>query len=230
VDPTGEIAAFCDSTGKYLPLLCVSNLANGYNDLIRIHKLSHADFDQIVTNTPPGNDGRILIPWYMGERTPDVPQATPTYFGFGLDDFSRDVLCRAVLEGHLQNLYEGFCRMPVKPKEIRLTGGLSKSETSWGQTIADIFEAETVPVEGEGAAIGAALHAAWVWMNESGRKTTIQDVVSSFVVLDEKRRRKPIEANVRKYRIQSKLYQAMSKRLRGLQGDDPFTLRYKLAT
>ena len=33
VDPTGEIASYCDSTGRYLPLLCVSNLANGYNAL-----------------------------------------------------------------------------------------------------------------------------------------------------------------------------------------------------
>ena len=40
VDPTGEISAFCDSTGKYLPLLCVSNLANGYDEILRIFNLS----------------------------------------------------------------------------------------------------------------------------------------------------------------------------------------------
>ena len=166
VDPTGEIAAFCDSTGHYLPLLCVSNLANGYNDILQIQDLSHEAFNDIVLQTTPGNEGRLLIPWYMGERTPDVPQAAAVYFGFGLDDFTRDKLCRGILEGHILYLYDGFHRMPVQSKEIRLTGGLSKSD-AWCQTIADIFEAETVPVEGEGAALGAALHAAWVWLKES---------------------------------------------------------------
>jgi xylulokinase len=228
VDPTGEIAAFCDSTGHYLPLLCVSNLANGYNAVLVQYGISHAEYDRIVQNTPPGNGGKILLPWYMGERTPDVPLATPAYFGFGLEDFTRDVLCRAVLEGHIQNLYEGFRRMPVKPKEIRLTGGLSKSETTWGQTIADVFEAETVPVEGEGAALGAALHAAWVGEKESGKKVSIEEVVKPFVVLDEKRRKKPIEANVQKYRVQKKLYHALSARVRGQAGEDPFALRNKM--
>lgn len=229
IDPTGEIAAFCDSTGNFLPLLCVSNLANGYNAILVQYGINHAEYDRIVQNTPPGNGGKILLPWYMGERTPDVPQATPLYFGFGLDDFNRDVLCRAVLEGHIQNLHEGFMRMPVKPKEIRLTGGISKSDTTWGQTIADVFEAETVPVEGEGAALGAALHAFWVWNKELEKKVSLEDIVKPYVVLDEKRRNKPIEANVRRYRIQTELYQALSARIRGKVGKDPFVLRQKLA-
>ncbi|HEX9935185.1 MAG TPA: FGGY family carbohydrate kinase, partial [bacterium] len=55
VDSTGEIAAFCDSTGHYLPLLCVSNLANGYNAILDQYKISHSEYDRIVMNTPPGN-------------------------------------------------------------------------------------------------------------------------------------------------------------------------------
>jgi xylulokinase len=117
IDDTGEIAAFCDSTGHYLPLLCVSNLANGYNAVLEQYDLSHADFIDVVKSVPPGNAGRLLIPWYMGERTPDVPQAAPVYFGFGLDEFTRENLCRAVLEGHILNLYNGFRKMPVQTKE-----------------------------------------------------------------------------------------------------------------
>jgi xylulokinase len=227
VDPTGEIAAFCDSTGHYLPLLCVSNLANGYNDIIKLHNLSFDDFDRFVEDSKPGNEGRLLIPWYMGERTPDVPKAAPVYFGFDLGDFTKEILCRAVIEGHILNLYDGFKRMPIKPKEIRLTGGISKSDV-WGQTIADIFEAETVPVEGEGAALGAALHAAWVWLKESGQNVTLKDVVSPFVVLDETRRRKPIPENVAVYQKQKKYFSALSARVRGKSGEDPFALRMQL--
>ena len=224
VDPTGEIAAFCDSTGHYLPLLCVSNLANGYNDILKIYNISHEDFNKIARKTPPGNKGKILIPWYVGERTPDVPQAAPVYFGFGLDDFTQENLCRAVLEGHLLNLYTGFQRMPVKVKEIRLTGGLSQSPV-WCQTIADIFNAETLPVKGEGAALGAALHAAYVWMKENGKKVSIAKVVEPFVILEEKRRKKPIAENVAVYKKQAEVFNALSQRVRGEQGGDPFALR-----
>ncbi|MBN1541639.1 hypothetical protein JW992_05800, partial [candidate division KSB1 bacterium] len=68
IDPSGEIAAFCDSTGHHLPLLCVSNLANGYNAVLQHYKLDHNSFVDLVDRTPPGNRGRLLIPWYMGER------------------------------------------------------------------------------------------------------------------------------------------------------------------
>ncbi len=228
IDPTGEIAAFCDSTGHYLPLLCVSNLANGYNAIIDQFKLSHKEFVDIVKTVPVGNEGRMLIPWYMGERTPDVPQASPVYFGFDLDDFTREKLCRAVLEGHILNLYDGFRKMPVKAKEIRVTGGLAQSE-AWVQTIADVFEAEAVPVEGEGAALGAALHAAWVYDKENGGNASLKDITEPFVILREERRCKPVPENVDVFRVQKSMFSALSQRVRGHNSnDDPFALRAKL--
>lgn len=227
IDPSGEIAAFCDSTGHYLPLLCVSNLANGYDSILAMFGISHEEFGEVVGRTKAGNSGRILIPWFTGERTPDIPLATPLYLGFGLEDFTNENLCRAVLEGHILNLYEGFRRMPVETKEIRLTGGLAKSE-SWCQTIADVFEAETVPVEGEGAALGAALHAAWVWHKELDHSIPLEEVIEPFIVLDEERRKKPQRDHVRAYRIQKRLYHSLSNRIRGGEGEDPFQLRDEL--
>ncbi len=227
IDSEGDIAAFCDATGHYLPLLCVSNLANGYNILLKQYQITHEEFNQIVGKTPAGNRGRILIPWYEGERTPDVAQAAPLYFGFGLNDFKPEILTRAVLEGHVLNLYDGFRRMPVKPREIRLTGGLSKSEI-WVQTIADVFEADAVPVRGEGAALGAAIHAAWVWFKEHGYKTELKELTESFVLLDETRRKSPVEENVQTYRRMKKLFHALSARMRGVPAEDPFLLRYRL--
>jgi xylulokinase len=224
VDSTGEIAAFCDSTGNYLPLVCVSNLANGYNELLKRFNISHDDFNKLVTKTSPGNSGKILIPWYEGERTPDVPLAAPLYFGFGLDEFTIENLSRAVVEGHILNLYDGFKRLPVEVNEIRLTGGLSQSP-AWCQIIADIFEADTIPVEGEGAAIGAALHAAWVWNKENGNDVSIDQIVEPFLVMDESNRRRPIGENVKVYRKQKDLFAALSARVRGFDGDDPFRIR-----
>lgn len=226
VDPLGEIAAYRDATGGYLPLLCVSNLANGYDEFLRLHDLDHSDFTRLVDETRPGNGGRLLIPWYAGERTPDVPHGAPTYFGFELEDLGGAPLARAILEGHVLNLQAGFTRMPidVAEVEIRLTGGLSQSE-AWCQMIADVFGAEVVPVLGEGAALGAALSAAWVWSRETGSPEAIEDLVEPFVVLEEDRRKRPEPEHRQTYRWQRELFAAVSARMRGKEAPDPYELR-----
>ena len=227
IDPTGEISAFCNSTGQYLPLLCVSNLANGYDEVLRLFNLSHDDFVTIINQTCPGNKGRLLIPWFIGERTPDLPLAAPVYVGFQLADFNAEILSRAVLEGHILSFYDGFTRMGMNPAEIRLTGGLSKSE-AWRQCIADIFATEVVPVEGEGAAMGAALHAAWVWTNEETQGESLSGIVSDFVRVDEKRRAKPDPQAVKIYERQKRLYKSISSPFKTNEKGSPFELRSEL--
>jgi xylulokinase len=229
VDPEGEIAAFRDSTGHHLPLLCVSNMANGYHAVLARFGMGHDEFEAAIAGTEAGNDGRLLVPWYTGERTPDLPEATPIYFGFGVDDFTRERLSRAVLEGHVLNLWAGFSRLPVQPSVIHLTGGLSRSP-SWCQMIADVFEARTVPVEGEGAALGAAIHAAWVWATEHGHDVPLAELTAPFVVLNSARSAKPTRRTRETYRIQKRLFRAVSDRARGLAtDDDPFALRAALS-
>lgn len=220
VDPDGEIASFCDSTGHYLPLLCVSNMANGYNRILEQFSLNHESFNQILTQTLPGNDGKLLFPWYIGERTPDLPNARPVYWGFSLTDFQKPVLCRAVLEGHILNLYDGYRKMPVQTKEIRLTGGLSRSD-AWSQTIADIFDVETVPVAGEGAALGAAIHAAWSYFRQKQPDYDLKSLTDRFVKPDETKRKTPRNSTV--YTKMKEVYHEISLRLRTKIGNvDPF--------
>ena len=225
VDPDGEIAAFADSTGRFLPLLCVSNMANGYNEILEQYQMSHTDYSDILKETPAGNQGRLLFPWYMGERTPDLPNAAPVYWGFGLGDFTKPALCRAVLEGHVLNLYDGFRKMPVVANEIRLTGGLSQSE-AWAQTIADVFDMETVPVEGEGAALGAAIHAAWVYFKKESGEFSLENLTAGLVSVNEERRKWPENAAV--YRPIRDAYQEISLRIRSQAGNiDPFKVLSK---
>ena len=227
VDKNGEIACFCDSTGKYLPLLCISNMAGGYNTFLEKNNLSHSDFETLLTHSDPGNNGNIIIPWYSGERTPDIPDACPIYFGFKYEEISKKSLARGLIEGHVLNLFSGFAKMPVKPNIIHLTGGLSQSK-SWCQMIADIFNCETVPVKGEGAALGAAIHAAWVCKNEKGFSCSLSQLVSPFIIFEEGLRCKPDKKNVEIYQNLFLLYDALVKRIRGLEGPNPFELRKKL--
>jgi sugar (pentulose or hexulose) kinase len=115
----------------------------------------------------------------------------------------------------------------VTPEEIRLTGGLSASP-AWCQTIADVFGTEAVPVRGEGAALGAAIHGAWVWYREAGEDRDLTDLSASFVVLEEGQRRRPDPDHRGTYHVLRRLFRSLSRRIRGLEGEDPFPLRRQL--
>jgi len=221
----GEIASYCDSFGQYMALLCVSNLANGYNKIVQSLNVSHEEFSGLIGKTVSGNGGRVLIPWYMGERTPDLPLGAPLYFGFDLDDFTPERLCRAVLEGHVMNLYEGFRRLQTDADELFLTGGIAQS-LAWRHCIADIFEREVLPVKGEGAALGAAIHAAYV--DNKPDAADIDAFVGFFIEFDKAARTLPNPKNVLRYRDFKRIYSALSDRVRGVSGAaDPFLLRRK---
>ena len=60
VDLDGEVASFCDATGKYMPLICISNMANGFEDALKHFKLSYDDFEYLVSETGVGNFGKII--------------------------------------------------------------------------------------------------------------------------------------------------------------------------
>jgi len=66
---------------------------------------------------------------------------------------------------------------------------------------------ETVPVEGE----GAALHAAWVWSKENAENRTLKEICRPFIKLKELSRKKPIPANRQIYDRQSTLFQELTK-------------------
>jgi len=94
--------------------------------------------------------------------------------------------------------------------------------------IADVFGAETVPVKGEGAALGAAIHAAWVWSKESGSGLSLGEIAEPFVAPEEKERKKPSPEHAEVYGVVRRLFRAVSERARGLECEDPFALRTEL--
>jgi xylulokinase len=91
-----------------------------------------------------------------------------------------------------------------------------------------VFGTEAVPVRGEGAALGAAIHAAWVWFREEGSDRTLAQLSAPFVILDEAARRKPDPGGTEVYRHLRRLFRSLSNRIRGRKGEDPFELRRRL--
>src|SRR5581483_6745412 len=178
IDPQGEVAAFCDSTGRWLPLVCTMNVTTATEMVRERFNLSHEDLSKAAESVKAGADGLMLIPFFEGERTPNVPGGTGVYFGVREQTFDAAHFARAAMEGTTLGLNYGLNRLRalgISPREIRATGGGSKSRV-WRQIMADVFHTEVVCVKNEeGAAFGAALQAMWAYYRSKGEMVRIEE-------------------------------------------------------
>jgi xylulokinase len=213
IDAQGEVAAFCDATGRWLPLICTMNVTVATEMIRRRFNLDHESFGQLAASVPPGSDGLVLVPFFEGERTPNCPDGTGVFMG--VRDQTLDVahLARAAMEGVTLGMNYGLNRLRVlgiQPTEIRLTGGGSKSAV-WRQIAADIFDCQVVcPENEEGAAYGAALHACWVHEQERGNTISIENLADRFVTLDERTRVLPDQRRVELYKDVQELFERVA--------------------
>jgi xylulokinase len=117
-----------------------------------------------MAGTQPGAGGLGLLPFFNGERTPDLPLARGSFYGMDFDNFTRANAYRAAMEGAtfaLRNGFDALCAAGLRCDAIRLTGGGSHS-AAWRQMVADVFgKPVELPEQAEGAAFGAALQALW---------------------------------------------------------------------
>jgi xylulokinase len=184
VDPMGEIAAFCDSTGGWLPLLCTMNVTNTTEIVKALFGLDNAKLERLARRAGPGADGLIFLPFVDGERVPVLPSSSAVFFGLDRRSFDAAHIVRAVMEGTVLNLGYGFARMRelgLRPSEIRATGGGAKSRL-WLQIAADVFGTPVVTLrETEAAAHGAALQSVWNWRQAKGEKANIAEIAATWV-------------------------------------------------
>lgn len=219
VDPKGEIAAFCDSTNRWLPLLCTMNVTVATEMVRRDFGMSHAQFEAQARQAPAGCEGLLLLPYLEGERTPNVPSGTGVYLGVTPRTFTARHFARAAMEGVTLGMNYGLRRLAelgVQPTQIRATGGGAKSKL-WRQIMADVFNAEVVTLKvSEGAAFGAALQALWCWRREQGEQVSIAEITDPFVQLNRSETTQPIPENVAAYAELQALQDETSLALRGV--------------
>jgi xylulokinase len=219
IDPNGEIAAFCDSTNRWLPLLCTMNVTVATEMVRKDFGIEHAEYEKMARKAPAGCDGLFLLPYLEGERTPNVPEGTGAYIGVTQKTFTAHHFARATMEGVTLGMNYGLRRLAelgVKPTQIRATGGGAKSKL-WRQIMADVFNAEVVTLKvSEGAAYGAALQALWGWRRSQGENVSITDITNEFVHLNPAERAEPNDKNVAVYRELQELQDAASKAMRGV--------------
>lgn len=186
VDPEGLIAPFCSSDGAWLPLLCVMNLTGVTEEVTALTGQDHAALTTAARAVPAGCDGLTWLPFLMGERVPDLPNATGTLLGMRPGNLSAGHLYRAALEGTSLNLAAGLDRMRrlgIAVEEVRLVGGAAANPL-WREVLAAAFGVAVEPlVETESAALGAALQAQWAVLRTRAPGLGIDEVAAPFVRL-----------------------------------------------
>ncbi|MGO8675633.1 MAG: xylulokinase [Limisphaerales bacterium] len=229
VDPKGEIAAFCDSTNRWLPLLCTMNVTVATEMVREDFGWSFEKYAAEATRVPAGSDGLLLLPYFEGERTPNVPDGTGVWFGVNKRTFEAGHFARAAMEGVTLGMNYGLQRLAqlgVKPTQIRATGGGARSRV-WRQVMADVFNTQVVTLKvGEGAAYGAALQALWCWRLQQGEKIAISDLTDQFVEVNSVETTLPDPKNAEVYReLQEVQNQLSTALLRVFKQHRQFILR-----
>jgi xylulokinase len=163
-DASGTVAGFADATGAWLPLIATLNAAQVLDVVARLLGVDHAELGRLALEASPGADGAVLVPYFAGERTPNLPDATASLSGLTLANTTRANLARAAVEGLLCGLADGLDAVRaqgVEARRILLIGGAAQN-SAVRRIAAQVFDVPiVVPAPGEYVADGAARQAAW---------------------------------------------------------------------
>ena len=160
-DASGAVAGFADATGRYLPLACTLNATKVTDAIARLLGVDHVEFDRLALAAPPGAGGLTLLPYFDGERTPNLPKSTGVLSGLR-SDVSREQIARAAIEGVVCGLLDALdalgAQAPVT--SVRLVGGGARS-AAFRSVVADLCDLPVVLADAEEAvATGACVQAA----------------------------------------------------------------------
>jgi xylulokinase len=164
-DATGLVAGFADATGNFLPLACTLNATRIFDSTAALLGVTLAGLTELALDAPAGSGGLTLVPYFEGERTPNLPHATGSLHGATLASYTRPNLARAAVEGVVCSLADGLAALQaqgVTAARIILVGGGAQS-AAVQQIAASVFGLPVVvPEPGEYVADGAARQAAAV--------------------------------------------------------------------
>lgn len=164
-DPSGTVAGFADASGNFLPLVATLNAARVVDVTAALLGVTHDEFSDLALQAAPGAEGLTLVPYFEGERTPNLPDATASLSGMTLASTTRANLARAAVEGMLRGLGAGLDalrELGIPLQRALLIGGGAQSEAVRRIAPEVLGLAVEVPEPGEYVALGAARQAAAV--------------------------------------------------------------------
>lgn len=168
-DASGTVAGFADAAGGFLPLIATLNAARVLDAVAGLLGVDHDELGRLALETDAEASVPVLVPYFEGERTPNLPEATATLAGLTLASTTRPAVARAAIEGMLCGLADGLDAiraLGVQARRVMLVGGAARNPAV-SAIAAQVFDVPiVVPEPGEYVALGAAAQAAWVHTGE----------------------------------------------------------------
>ena len=163
VDPSGQINVFADASGQWLPLTATLNAARILDAARTMLGVDHDGLAELALSAEPGAGGLVLVPWFEGERTPNLPDADASILGATLRNFTPANLARAAVEGLLALMgpgIAGIADLGVEVTRVKLIGGAARSRAVREIAPSVLGVPVDVPAAAEYVALGAARQAA----------------------------------------------------------------------
>jgi xylulokinase len=207
-------------TGDYMALVCFKNGSLARERVRDAYGLDWDGFARALRDTPPGNRGAIMLPWFEAEITP--PVLAPGVRRYGLDAADAAANVRAVIEAQMMATARHAGWIGERIVAIHATGGAARNRDIL-QVMADVHDADVYQLEvGEAAALGAALRAFHGDELARGRPVSWEDVVAGFV--EPAAHLQPDPRNVAVYAELKRVYAACEAHALG-RGPAPMSLQ-----
>jgi xylulokinase len=164
-DPSGAVAGFASASGNFLPLVCTLNATKVTDTVARWLGTDGTGLAELALGAADAPGTVMLVPYFDGERTPNLPDATGTFSGL-TNLTTREQLALAAHDGVLCGLLGGVDALravgATVDGRVFLIGGGSRS-AAYRQRAADLLGQQVVvPTTDETVATGAAVQAAVV--------------------------------------------------------------------
>lgn len=154
-DGTGHV--FASALGEYMGITVFRNGSLARERVRDEFGWTWDVFSDALRQTPAGNGGAMMLPWFEPEITPSVPHQAVVRVG--LDGGPPARHARAIVEAQMMALARHSAWMGVTPQAIHATGGAAANREIL-QVMADVFDADVYPFDAtDSAALGAALRA-----------------------------------------------------------------------
>lgn len=160
-DPSGQVAGFADASGHWLPLACTLNASRILDAIGAMSGLSYEELDEAALSVPNAG-GLRLVPYFEGERTPNLPEATARLEGMTLKNSTRAHLARAGVEGllaHMRFALECVRELGVPIEKVLVVGGGARSRAVRSLAAEFLGVPVEFPEAAEYVALGAARQA-----------------------------------------------------------------------
>jgi len=178
-DPSGSVAGFADASGRYLPLVATLNATKVTDTVAAWLGTNAAGLADAALATPACAEP-VLLPWFDGERTPNLPTAAGVFARLR-NDATREQIARAVHQGVVFGLLTGIEAIAAAGVELgdrlHLVGGGARSG-AYRQVVADLWGHPVhAHVDAELVATGACVQAAAI-----AGSTTVDEVMATWTL------------------------------------------------